>query len=184
MDKAIIGVLLIAIIAIVSATSLAYYVAIQTNETHNTPLPTPTPASTPLSTPAPTAEPTLTNDYVVYEWHLKAEYVNNVTWLNSTIRSTTAEYYDSDKTWTENYIAYIDGFWAIPKQIADAPEMGVLAKAAFVIQVSASVSFNEATGFTEVVYQYAESGGEPLYYVIESSLTNLADDRGWTKTFI
>jgi len=56
MDKAVIGLLLIAILAVVSATSLAYYLATQTNQTQNSTSPTPTPASTPA--PSPSEEPT------------------------------------------------------------------------------------------------------------------------------
>lgn len=60
MDKAIIGVLLIAIIAIVSATSLAYYIAIQSDQTQDNPSPTPTPSPEPTQSPVatPTPEPT------------------------------------------------------------------------------------------------------------------------------
>lgn len=143
----------------------------------STPKPTSTPPTIPEQSPPPeaTVEPSL-YDYVVFEWYLKAEYINNVTWLNMTWAS-----YDFGKTWSENYIAYIDDFWAIPQGIADS-DIGVLAKAAFVIQVSANVSFNEATGFTKVLYQYSES--DELYYAIESSLPRLADTRGWTKTYI
>jgi hypothetical protein len=57
LDKAIIGVLLIAIIAIVSVTSLAYFVAVQPDQTLNTPSPTPTPTPTPKPTTIPTPTP-------------------------------------------------------------------------------------------------------------------------------
>jgi hypothetical protein len=137
--------------------------------------PTPTPTNTPAFTPTPSAEPTLPYDYVVYEWHLKAEYINNVTWLNDNFG------YDSGKTWSENYIAYINSFWAFPEQLRNS-DMGVLAKAAFVRQVSINASFNEATGFTKAVYQYAEIDSVPMYYVIESTLPIISDNRGWTKT--
>ncbi len=52
MDKKIIGILLIALIAIVSITSLSYYILSQPNQTPNTSSPTPTP------TPPPSEEPT------------------------------------------------------------------------------------------------------------------------------
>jgi hypothetical protein len=157
--------------------------------------PAPTPTSTPTFTPAPTpepiptTEPTLAYDYVVYEWHLKAEYINNVTWLEWNMASITqgdqiiSTSYDSAKTWSENYIAYINSFWAIPQQIADS-DIGVLAKAAFVRQVSVNASFNEATGYTKALYQYGEDDGVPWHYAIESVLPIIADGRGWTKTFI
>lgn len=57
MDKAIIGVLLIAILAIVSATSLAYYIAIQSSQTQNNHSPTPTPSSEPTQSPVATPTP-------------------------------------------------------------------------------------------------------------------------------
>ncbi len=56
MDKAIIGVLLIAIIAIVSATRLAYYVVVKSYQTQNTPSPTPTPIPEQTPTPNPPVE--------------------------------------------------------------------------------------------------------------------------------
>lgn len=58
MDKSIIGVLLIAILAMVSATSLAYYLAVQSNQTQNNPSLTPTPSPEPTPTKLPIATPT------------------------------------------------------------------------------------------------------------------------------
>lgn len=57
MDK-IAGMLLIALLAIVTAVSLSYYILNQPNQTQNNPssTPTPTPATTP--TPSPSEEPT------------------------------------------------------------------------------------------------------------------------------
>ena len=179
----IIGILLVTIIAIVSITSLSYYIVSQSNENPNLPSPTPTPTSTPAFTPAPTNETSYT--YIVYEWYLKAEYINNVTWLNWSMAGATQgdqilrTSYDSDKTWSENYITYIKSRKAIPEEIAYSG-MGVLAKGAFVLQVSVNASFNEATGFTKALYKY----GEDLVYSIDSVLPIIADDRGWTKTFV
>ena len=180
LDKKVLGVLLITLLAIVFAVSLSYFLFSQPNQTPNNLSPTPTPTSTPTTipeqtpTPRPTFEPSLYHN-VVFEWYLKAEYINNVTWLNSSWKS-----YDYSKKWSENYVDYIDSFWALPQEIADS-DIGVLSKAAFVIQVSANVSFDESTGFTRVLYQYSES--DDLYYVLESSLPRLADSRGWTKTY-
>ena len=180
LDKKVLGVLLITLFATVFAVSLGYFLFSQPNQTPNSLSPTPTPTSTPPTipeqtpTPKPTLEPSLYNN-IVFEWYLKVEYINNVTWLDSSWSS-----YDDAKTWSENYIDYIDSFWALPQEIADSG-IGVLAKAAFVIQVSANVSFDEATGFTRVLYQYSES--DDLYYVLESSLPSLADSGGWTKTY-
>ena len=176
-DKKIVGSILITLIALFLTVSLKYYTSTQMNQ-NNIPSPTPTPASTPMPTPTPTAEPTLA-DYVVYEWHLKAEYINNVTWLNWSMAGD----YDSGKTWSENYISHINSYWAIPQQIANS-DMGVLAKIAFVRQVSVNASFNEATGFTKATYQYGEDNGVPWSYAIEANLPILADSRGWTKTIV
>jgi len=173
---------LITLIAIVFTVSLSYYTS--TNQS-NVPSPTPTPTPE----PTPIAEPTVAYEYVVYEWRLKAEYINNVTWLEWNMAGITqgdqiiSTSYDSGKTWSENYIAYINSFWAIPQQIADS-DIGVLAKAAFVRPVSVNASFNEATGFTKAVYQYGEDDGVPWLYAIEGMLPIIADGRGWTKTFI
>jgi hypothetical protein len=179
-DKAIIGTLLLAILAIVSITSLSYYMVSQPDQTPTTLSPTPTPTSTPMITPAPTPEPKLTHNYVAYEWYLKAEYINNITWLKSSIASLSSKYYNYSKTWSENYITYLESYWAFPEELVNS-DMGVLAKAAFVRWVSASVSFNETTGFTKVLYPYESN---EVYYVIESSLPHLADDRGWTKALV
>jgi hypothetical protein len=149
----------------------------------------PTEATEPEPTPQESIEPEPVEPeperayvYVVYEWYLKAEYMNNVTWLNWT-RATTTQggkilrtAYDSNKTWSENYIAHIKSQYAIPKDLD--PNMGVLAKAAFIRYVSVNASFNEETGYTKAIYTYEPS----LYYAIESSLERLADGRGWTKT--
>jgi len=60
LDRAIIGILLIAIITIVFATSIAYYIAVQTDQTQNNTFPTPTPSPEPTQSPAttPTPKPT------------------------------------------------------------------------------------------------------------------------------
>jgi hypothetical protein len=54
LDKAIIGILLIAIIAIVGTASASYYISKQPSQTQNYSTPTPTPAATPTPTPLPT----------------------------------------------------------------------------------------------------------------------------------
>jgi hypothetical protein len=51
MDKAVIGMLLITILAIVTITSLSYYIVSQPNQTQNTQTPTPLPEQTPTPTP-------------------------------------------------------------------------------------------------------------------------------------
>jgi len=91
----------------------------------------------------------------------------------------TSKYYDLGKTWGENYVRYLKGFWELPQDLAN-PNIGVLAKAAFVRWLTANISFDETTGFTRVSYKY-----EPeLIYILEQRLPRFADDRGWTKTLI
>ena len=52
MNKLILGILLITIFAIVSITSLSYYIACQPNKASNTPTPTPKPTSSPSEIPS------------------------------------------------------------------------------------------------------------------------------------
>ena len=52
------ALLLIAVIATVSTTSLSYYIMSRPNQTQNNPSPTPMPTSTPTPTPTPTPPPT------------------------------------------------------------------------------------------------------------------------------
>ena len=59
-----------------------------------------------------------------------------------------------------------------------------LVGAAFIYDVFGNASFNEATGFTKATYKYAEYDCVTVYYEIESELPIIADDRGWTKTFV
>jgi len=54
------GILLIALLAVVSVTSLAYFVAVQPDQTQNNPSPTPTPTPEPTATPEATPTPTPT----------------------------------------------------------------------------------------------------------------------------
>jgi hypothetical protein len=57
MDK-IAGILLIALLAIVFAVSISYYVLSQPNQNSNNPSPTPSPTPATTPTPSPTGEPT------------------------------------------------------------------------------------------------------------------------------
>jgi hypothetical protein len=182
-DKAVIGILLITILAIVSITSLSYYIVSQPNQTQDTQTPSPTPTSTPLPeqtpTPKPTVEPSL-YDYVVFEWYLKAEYINNVTWLNESLgRVGTPQYYDSSKTWQDNYFEYLSRHIAYPAQAKDDPLVwGYLGRSVFV-----NAEFDEATGYTKATYQYAEYQNETMLYGIENFLPKMVNDNEWTKNF-
>jgi hypothetical protein len=119
----------------------------------------------------------------VYEWHLEPEYINNVTWLNHTFSEKSEVFYDSDRTWTENYVIYINSFYAFPQQLMNSHLEGLVG-ASFIRPVFGNTSFDETTGFTKATYQYAEYDHVPMYYGIESILPTIADDRGWTKNFI
>jgi hypothetical protein len=57
LDK-IVGVLLIAILALVSVTSLSYYILSQSNQNQSNPSPTPTSTSSPTPPPSPSETPT------------------------------------------------------------------------------------------------------------------------------
>ena len=68
MDK-ITGILLIALLAIVTAVSLSYYILNQPNQTQNNPSPTPTPTQTPTPSPSETpSEPASTSKPSVPEF--------------------------------------------------------------------------------------------------------------------
>jgi hypothetical protein len=162
--------------------------------------PSPSPSPTPYVAPSVSPQPTQTvpsgetpsakpHMSVVYEWRLKPEYVNNVTWLNWSMAGATqgdqiiSTSYVSDNSWTENYIAYISNIWEIPQQVADSHLSGLVG-ASFIMHVPVKVTFDEATGLTRVVYDYVESGGVPVRYVIESILPVIAVDGQWSKTVI
>lgn len=91
--------------------------------------------------------------------------------------------YNTSKTWSQNYIVYINSFWEILQGLVNS-DMGVLAKTAFVRNVPVTTIYDEISGFTKVTYQYAEDGGEPLYYVLEGFLPTIAVNNGWTKEFV
>jgi hypothetical protein len=68
LDK-IAGILLIALLAIVTAVSLSYYILNQPNQTQNNPSPTPTPTQTPTPSPSETpSEPASTSKPSVPEF--------------------------------------------------------------------------------------------------------------------
>jgi hypothetical protein len=177
LDK-IAGLLLISLLAIVTAVSFSFYIVSQQNQAQNTSSPTPTPASTPLSTPASTAEPELAYNYAVYEWHLKAEYINNTAWLSQAYIP-----YNITQTWLENYITFLASSEAFPSQASDSIAAGALVTSgAFV-----NAEFNQETGWTKATYKYYEFENVAYSYTLETALPSIgdfADDREWTKTFI
>jgi len=120
---------------------------------------------------------------VVYEWYLKPEYLNNVTWLNWTMATETQDsqiistHYVSSKNWSENYVSHLKGYLFVPDFVKESG-MGVLAGAAFVQNVLLPVSFDQTTGYTIIECDNQES----LTSQIESRITGLPDAKGYTKT--
>jgi hypothetical protein len=178
----IIATLLVIIVGMVAGFSYLQQEISQLNP--KTPTQSPKPSETPTQIPTPTSystpTPKTTPTKVVYEWHLKPEYINNVTWLNQSMTDIFSKHYDSSKTWSENYIQFIDSFWEIPQQYLDSG-MGALAGAYLIQHLPVNTSFDESTGLTIAEYQYAESNSVPLHYVIESILPTIADNSGWTR---
>jgi hypothetical protein len=152
--------------------------------------PEPTPTHTPSATlkPEPPPEPTPTGEtefshiYVVYEWYLKVEYINNETWLSNAYYNYTA-----DQAWFENYKSYLESMY-----YSTFPPDRLFPPGCY-INLFVNSDFNTETGWTKAVYRYA---AEPHYsywsdgslnynhYSVETALPMLADNRGWTKTFI
>jgi hypothetical protein len=90
LDK-IAGILLIALLALVSAVSLSYYILSQPNQTSNNTSPTPTPTSTPTPSPsAQTTEPASIPKPSVPEFTLK--FVDNSYDVPSSTTTTTDPY--------------------------------------------------------------------------------------------
>ena len=71
MDK-ILGILLITLLALVTAVSLSYYVLNQPNQTQNNPSPTPTPTPATTPSPSPSGEPASIPKPSVPEFTVKA----------------------------------------------------------------------------------------------------------------
>lgn len=131
----------------------------KTIETPNTPSPTNTPTISPTqqsnSNPSPTAKP-LQHKYTVFEWYLKSDYINNITWLSSVI------IYNSSISWTGNYKGFIERTGAFPAQARDS-----LAAMYLVVPVNGQVEFNSQTGFTKVTCDYL-ANDMPYIYTLET----------------
>jgi hypothetical protein len=149
--------------------------------------PTPTPQPTPLRhEPQVTPPPKHPGaKYVVYEWYLKAEYINNTTWL---IRKSQKESYTmvptfvfkEARSWKQNYDAYLANFKAYPHSDGGPFSSLALGQDAFV-----SAEFNEATGYTKATYRYLENYYGPYGYWVEFIfLEPQYIDGTWTKTYI
>jgi hypothetical protein len=181
----IITVLLVNLLGMVVGFS---YLQQEINQLHPQTLnPTPTPNPTSILSPNPTnnssGEETSNNlpyAFVAYEWNLKPEYINNITWLNQSMGMVgKPDYYNVDETWKENYFDYLSRHIAYPQQAKDDPLVwGLLGRSVFV-----NAEFDEATGHTKATYQYAEYQNETMLYGIENFLPKMVDANGWTKNF-
>ncbi len=189
MSKKFLALFIILVVAVISSGYAISAFIMQpaskpTDSSEPTPSPTVTPTSTPASTPelTPTSEPELAYDYVVYEWYLKAEYINNGTWLRTIYYN-----YTSDRTWLENYRGYLESMY-----YSTFPPDRLFPPGCYV-DLFVNAEFDAETGWTKAVYEYS---AEPHYtywsdgslnynhYSIETVLPTLADGRGWTKNFI
>lgn len=135
---------------------------------------TPEPTSTSVISPSP--NPTYSN--VIYSWTLKPEARENVAWLNESAY-TTGVTYDAGKSWSDNYIAYISSIWEIPSFVRDADLQGLIG-AAFIMHLTVTVTYNDATGYTQSTYQYQEA----TIYCLEEMVPNMALDGNWTKGYV
>ena len=175
----IITLLLINILAIAIGFSYLQQEINHQNEQTQNPISTP-PGITPIPTQGTslgqqTSTP-LPYKYTVYEWYLKPQFINNITWLNQTSSDLFSDSYNLSKTWTENYIDFIKDSWVVPQSAVDNDVSGLVG-AYLIFYLPVNVTLNEVTGFTKASYQYAES----THYVIESILPNLSVSKGWTK---
>jgi len=131
------------------------------------PTPTPKAATTPAASPAATESP---YKYVVYEWTLKPENINNKDWLKN------YGIYNSSLSWRENYIERISRCGAYPENT-----QGSLASYYFRVEAFVSVDFNEQTGYTKATYTYFNG----CLYELETAYAAFKDgSTRWSKTFI
>ena len=110
---------------------------------------------------------------VVYEWFLKPEYIDNVTWLSGVVA------YNPYISWEENYLSFLERQLAYPLQVSGSP------LAAYYLSISVAVSqmFNETTGWTVATYKYAEFQNVTMAYQIEGYLPTISVNGNWTKTY-
>lgn len=94
--------------------------------------------------PTPTPK-TLPYSYVVYEFTLKAEYINNAEWIYN---------YDSQKTWLQNYITFLESMHGYPEQARDSIAAMMLAR-----KLCESSEVNIETGRTKYVAVLFYGGG-------------------------
>ncbi|MCW4000665.1 MAG: hypothetical protein NWE93_10535 [Candidatus Bathyarchaeota archaeon] len=139
-----------------------------------TPTAYPTAPSEATATPAPqpTSQP-LPYNYVVYEFNLKSECINNVEWLS------TKTPYNQSISWKENYIAYLASLDSYPEQTRDSMASMMFSSHEFV-----SAEFDASTGATKATYNYLEYNGVPEFNSIETYLPNLHDGAGWNKNYL
>ncbi|MGD6806212.1 MAG: hypothetical protein ACQCN4_04570 [Candidatus Bathyarchaeia archaeon] len=130
--------------------------------------------ATPTYTPQPTSKSDLRYSYVVYEFRLKSDYINNQTWLSGKVA------YNQSLSWKENYFAYLARCTVYPVQMRDS-----MASMMFDTNEFVSAEFDSTTGATKVTYNYLEYNGLAEYYSIEYNLPNIiADGTSWNKNYV
>jgi hypothetical protein len=101
--------------------------------------------------------------------------MGNETWLKEVV-STTDVNYDSSKSWSANYIAFISSIWEVPESVKVNHITGLVG-ASFIEHLPVTVSYDDGTGYTKATYQYEDG----ICHVIESTLPDIAIDGNWTK---
>ena len=136
--------------------------------------PTPTQAETTPNTSQPTSDSNLQYTYVVYEFSLKSDYINNQEWLSQKVS------YNQSLSWKANYFTYLAKFTVYPTQMQDSTASMLFSTHEY---VSAELDAN--TGTTKVTYNYVEYDGVAEYYSIEHYLPDIiADGTGWDKYYV
>jgi hypothetical protein len=171
---AIIAVLLVNVVVL--AAGFIYLQGEINNLKPSQPTPTVYPTAAPAGVtatpvPQPTTQQPLAHTYVVYEFNLKAEYINNADWLSTRV------YYNQSKSWKENYFAYLASLNTYPEQMRDSMAASLFSSHQYV-----SAEFDASTGATKATYNYVEYDGVPQFNSIETYLPNLHDGHGWNKS--
>ncbi len=183
-----VGYVTIVLLAITLGAVTVAFVFLQSEINSLTiPAVTPTPASGNVNPPSQTPSYTsqtpplspLSHSYVVYEWYLKPEYINNMTWLDQRT-SEVGPVYNNSLTWKQNYVLYLSSPIAYPEQAKDDPLVWhLLGRNVFI-----SAEFNDQTGYTKAVYDYAEYQGVTMLYGIEAFLPQMAVNGNWTRAYL
>lgn len=128
------------------------------------------PEKTPQPYPEPKPKEPLPYDFVVYEWHLNQQQINNVTWLNVSMGYK----YNTSISWVENYIYYLSRLWAKPTKSAP----GIMRD----YSVFVNAEFDQITGYTKATYLYKRFDGHIYYYFLDEFINWKFVD--FTKTLV